>query len=75
MDSKANQQNETVVTIEAHCGSIIDLKADESHHQLSEECLTVLAQGTQGYSYVLLQWRWCMAEPEDSQQWLPEDVN
>jgi hypothetical protein len=56
MDSKPNQQDGFIVTIEAQCGSISKHHADNSHQELSEECLTVLAQGVQVCICVLLQW-------------------
>lgn len=45
MDSKQGQQEGLIVTIEANCGSVRKDKAFDKTQELSEECLTVLAQG------------------------------
>lgn len=72
MESKPSQQDGLVVTIEAQCGSFSKETADFSHQELSEGCLTVLAQGMQVYACMLLRWHLCMADLEHSQHWMPE---
>lgn len=51
MDSKQGQSGHVVV-IDAHCGSLAPGSKLEEPQELSEECLTVLAQGAYDWAAV-----------------------